>query len=134
RSRLVEAVETAARLGQGVVTVHRPDRQDLVFSTERACPRHPDLSIPELEPRLFSFNAPQGACPSCRGLGVLDDFQIERLIVLAAPGDSCSRAFYDEGRLPFSHLDKRALAPVLEALNAPRGPVGRWPERVRERL
>ena len=68
--RLSQSVEQALALGQGIVEVlDADDDQVRTFSQRYACVDHPEEDIPELEPRLFSFNAPQGACPSCTGLG-----------------------------------------------------------------
>ena len=70
RSRLSQSVEQALDLGQGVIEVLDADSGEVkTFSQRYACVDHPDVDIPELEPRLFSFNAPQGACPVCTGLG-----------------------------------------------------------------
>lgn len=70
RSRLSQSVEQALDLGQGVIEVLDADSDEVkTFSQRYACVDHPDVEIPELEPRLFSFNAPQGACPVCTGLG-----------------------------------------------------------------
>ena len=70
QSRLTQSVEQALELGQGVVEVLNADTDEIrVFSQRYACVDHPEEEIPELEPRLFSFNAPQGACPVCTGLG-----------------------------------------------------------------
>ena len=70
RSRLSQSVEQALDLGQGVIEVLDADSDEVkTFSQRYACVDHPDVDIPELEPRLFSFNAPQGACPACTGLG-----------------------------------------------------------------
>jgi len=70
RSRLSQSVEQALDLGQGVIEVLDADSDEVkTFSQRYACVDHPDADIPELEPRLFSFNAPQGACPVCTGLG-----------------------------------------------------------------
>lgn len=70
RSRLSQSVEQALDLGQGVIEVLDADSDEVkTFSQRYACVDHPDVDIPELEPRLFSFNAPQGACPVCTGLG-----------------------------------------------------------------
>ncbi|GAH63987.1 unnamed protein product, partial [marine sediment metagenome] len=63
RSRLVDSLETGLKLGKGMVMVN-----DLVFSEHFAC-EECGISLPELEPRLFSFNSPYGACPACQGLG-----------------------------------------------------------------
>ena len=69
RPRLAEAVETAASLAEGLVGVRLEDGETTSFSTLKTCPRgHGEF--PELEPRLFSFNSPHGACPECQGLGV----------------------------------------------------------------
>ena len=82
--RLAESFETAANLGEGLVRVAILDDADktgaeLVFSARYACP-HCGYSIPELEPRLFSFNNPAGACPTCGGLGVRQFFDPARVV------------------------------------------------------
>ncbi len=71
RSRLFEAIEQSTKLSNGKVVVQLlgEEGKELVFSEQFACP-HCEFSLPELEPRLFSFNAPYGACPDCKGLGV----------------------------------------------------------------
>ncbi|MDR7522353.1 MAG: excinuclease ABC subunit UvrA [Armatimonadota bacterium] len=70
RSRLADSVETALKLGQGIVymDVVGNGEQMLVFSQQFACPED-GISLPEIEPRIFSFNSPYGACPTCTGLG-----------------------------------------------------------------
>jgi len=69
RSRLVDSLETALHLGKGIVIVNKKGREeDLIFSEHFACETC-GISLPELEPRLFSFNNPYGACPECTGLG-----------------------------------------------------------------
>lgn len=67
RSRLVDSLETALRLGKGVLIIENSGK-DILFSEYFAC-EECEISLPELEPRLFSFNAPYGACSSCHGLG-----------------------------------------------------------------
>lgn len=69
RSRLADSLETALSVSGGLVTVNLSDGEDLAFSQNYACPDH-GVSIEELEPRMFSFNNPFGACPKCTGLGV----------------------------------------------------------------
>ena len=70
RSRVAQSVEQALELADGVVEVLDVDSDTShIFSQRYACIDHPNEEIPELEPRLFSFNAPQGACPVCTGLG-----------------------------------------------------------------
>ncbi len=80
--RLAESFETALRLGSGVARVAYMDdkkRTELVFSNKFACPIC-NYSLSELEPRLFSFNSPIGACPSCDGLGTQDFFDPEKIV------------------------------------------------------
>lgn len=69
-SRMTQSVEQALEIADGVVSVLYADTGDIASYSQRyACLNHPDVDIPELEPRLFSFNSPQGACPVCTGLG-----------------------------------------------------------------
>ena len=68
RQRLTESVETALRVGEGLLIVSQEGLEDRLFSENFACPEH-GLSLPEIEPRTFSFNSPQGACSACSGLG-----------------------------------------------------------------
>lgn len=68
RSRIFEAIETSTKLANGKVLIHIIDGEELLMSESYACPNC-NFSLPELEPRLFSFNAPYGACPECKGLG-----------------------------------------------------------------
>jgi excinuclease ABC subunit A len=70
QSRLTQSVEQALEIGKESLIIHNADLgDDQLLSQRYACPDHPELSLPELEPRIFSFNAPQGACPTCTGLG-----------------------------------------------------------------
>lgn len=69
RSRLYESIETATKLSKGKVVIDVVGKDKIVMSESYACP-HCDFSLPELEPRMFSFNAPYGACKDCKGLGV----------------------------------------------------------------
>lgn len=85
-NRVAESLETALRLGQGIVTLHFMDGNpkeggdaNQVMSAKHSCPVC-DRAVPELEPRMFSFNNPYGACPSCDGLGKRQYFAAEKLI------------------------------------------------------
>jgi excinuclease ABC subunit A len=70
RGRLVQSVEQALDIAEGkVVVLDADDDQTRTYSLMYACPKHPEITIPELEPRTFSFNSPHGACPVCTGLG-----------------------------------------------------------------
>ncbi len=77
--RLAESVELALQRGEGLLIIHRLDNEsDHLFSERLSCPSC-GIAIPEMEPRLFSFNSPHGACPVCTGLGVkmeLDPYKI----------------------------------------------------------
>ena len=68
RSRIYEAIELACKLSKGKAVVEIPGKEEIVMSESFACP-HCDFSLEELEPRMFSFNAPYGSCPECKGLG-----------------------------------------------------------------
>jgi excinuclease ABC subunit A len=81
--RLAESFETAIRLSSGLVRVVFPDNPALpgmLFSSRHACPEC-GFSVPPLEPRMFSFNNPAGACPTCDGLGFQEFFDPERVVV-----------------------------------------------------
>ena len=81
-TRLAESFETALELSGGTAVVadmDNPEAEELVFSANFACP-HCGYSVPELEPRLFSFNNPAGACPTCDGLGVQQFFDESRVV------------------------------------------------------
>jgi excinuclease ABC subunit A len=81
--RLAESFETALRLSGGVARLaflDAPGREELVFSSRHACPVC-GYSVPTLEPKLFSFNNPSGACPSCDGLGVQEFFDAQRVVM-----------------------------------------------------
>ena len=81
RQRLAESFETALRLGTGrALTVDMDDGREQVFSNRFAC-RLCDHALKELEPRLFSFNNPMGACPDCDGLGTVEFFDPKRLVL-----------------------------------------------------
>jgi excinuclease ABC subunit A len=80
RARLVESLITCAGQGEGSVLV-RPEgaHKDLSFSTRRACPAC-GMGLPRFSPPMFAFNSPQGACPTCNGLGMIDDFSEDAMI------------------------------------------------------
>lgn len=78
--RLNQSVETATELSQGKIIINTEDT-DYLYSENYACPYHEDISIPELTPRLFSFNAPYGACPHCNGLGQSLEIDPNKLIL-----------------------------------------------------
>jgi len=78
RKRLADSVETALKFGKGIVVIACAGR-DYVFSQEYACSKC-GISYSEVQPRIFSFNSPYGACPACNGLGVKFEFDIDFII------------------------------------------------------
>ena len=89
RSRLFEAIENATKLsnGKAIIQILGEKAEELLFSEQFSCP-HCNFSLSELEPRIFSFNAPYGACPECKGLGV--KLQIDKDLII--PDDNLSIA------------------------------------------
>ncbi|HNB36082.1 MAG TPA: excinuclease ABC subunit UvrA [Anaerolineales bacterium] len=86
RTRLTDSVETALKFGEGYLAINLVDKkEDIQFSEHLACPEH-GSTVPEVEPRTFSFNTPQGACPDCQGLGSKLEIDPARII----PDDSIS--------------------------------------------
>ncbi len=79
RSRLYESLETASKLGEGKIYVEI-DGERIMFSEHYSCPDC-GFTIGKLEPAMFSFNSPLGACPNCKGLGFTNELDIDRLIV-----------------------------------------------------
>jgi excinuclease ABC subunit A len=79
RQRLAQSVETAAQLAEGLVVVDVIDGESTTFSENFACPEH-GVGLPELEPRIFSFNSPHGACPRCTGLGAQQEIDPDLLV------------------------------------------------------
>ena len=79
RSRLYESIETATKLTNGKVVIDVVGDHEIVMSEKYACPDC-DFSLPELEPRMFSFNAPYGACDECKGLGVKYKLDVDLVI------------------------------------------------------
>jgi len=98
RRRVAEGVETALQIADGIVIVIRESDKGIseeFFSQKGACPEC-GISLPEMEPRLFSFNAPQGACPACTGLGISLEFEPELII------PDASLSFNEGGCLPYN--------------------------------
>jgi excinuclease ABC subunit A len=80
RTRLFQSVETAINLADGLVVIDLiDDDEQLTFSERFACPEH-GVSLPELQPRVFSFNSPHGACPRCTGLGAQQEIDPDLLV------------------------------------------------------
>ena len=105
KSRLADSLEICCSLSDGLVIIEVDDNEDLTFSQNYACPEH-GVGVEELEPRMFSFNNPQGACEECTGLGKFMRIDPERIV----PDDSLSvmqGAIYAPG---WNTLDKNSIA------------------------
>ena len=114
RRRLTDSIETAAALADGLVDIELAgdDARTLAFSEKFAC-IHCGISLPEIEPRIFSFNTPHGACPACHGLGFTQEIDPE----LVVPDGSVS---IDQGALlPYGQLSFGWLEQVLRASPRP---------------
>jgi len=99
KSRLVDSLETALKLGKGIVIISHKSKHE-VFSEHFAC-EECGISLPELEPRLFSFNSPYGACPSCQGLG--EKLEVDPKLVIPNPNLSIA-----EGAIfPWAHASHK---------------------------
>jgi len=85
KNRLTDSVETALQAAEGLVVVDVDGKRDLLFSRHLACSEC-GVSVPELAPRMFSFNSPYGACPECDGLGVRKTF--DRNLIMVDPNVS----------------------------------------------
>ena len=103
RQRLTQSVETATSLAEGLVVIDVLEGESMTFSENFACPEH-GVSLPELEPRVFSFNSPHGACPRCTGLGAQLEIDPDLLVPDASlsieegalvPWTIGSQSFYD---------------------------------------
>ena len=79
RGRLFDSIEAALHLGDGYVIIDTMDDHELIFSEHYSCPVC-GFTVPELEPRLFSFNAPFGSCPTCDGLGIKLEVDLDLVI------------------------------------------------------
>jgi excinuclease ABC subunit A len=110
RTRLAQSVETAAQLADGLVGIDIVgEERSLLFSEKFACPDH-GVSLPELQPRIFSFNSPHGACPRCTGLGAQQEIDPDLLV----PDPSLSVA---EGALvPWSVGNSGFYESVIQAI------------------
>jgi excinuclease ABC, A subunit len=134
RSRLSQSVEQSLELGQGVLEVLEADSGDIkTFSQRYACVDHPDVEIPELEPRLFSFNAPQGACPTCTGLG--SRLEIDPELVFNNNLTISEGAIRPYNRMNSDAWNMKRLASVGKVHDfSLRVPVGRLPDDVKQKI
>src|SRR3954464_12588197 len=109
RTRLWQSVETATQLAEGLVAIDIVDGDSMLFSENFACPDH-GVSLPELQPRIFSFNSPHGACPRCTGLGSQQEIDPDLLV----PDGSVSIA--DGALVPWSVGNSSFYESVISAI------------------
>ncbi|HWR42468.1 excinuclease ABC subunit UvrA [Sporomusa sp.] len=107
--RLADSIETALNLGGGILTVDVGGANELMFSQNFACVDC-GISLPEIAPRMFSFNSPFGACPDCTGLG--NNLEIDPALVIPDPG----KAFIDGAIAPLSKSSNSYFMCQLEAV------------------
>ncbi|MEJ5172654.1 MAG: excinuclease ABC subunit UvrA [Hydrogenothermaceae bacterium] len=131
KTRLYDSVEQSLKLSDGIVVVNLVDEgKEIIYSEKFACPIH-NFSIPELSPRLFSFNSPYGACPTCKGLGVIHKID-ENLLI------DKNRSAVESVRISESMYFKYIKAFISEILDLYR--ISRYtkfkdlPEKVKEEL
>ena len=139
RQRLSESVETALRTGSGalLILVETGDTtKEIRYSEKFSCPDHPECSLEEMEPRLFSFNSPHGACPSCAGLGCVDEF--DEALVVADPSRGVAEGAIEPWRkngrrmnIWYSRTLKRFCA---DTQTDPSTPYAKLPQRIRQML
>ena len=130
--RLTRSMELALALTDGVVTVNTLGGGDRLFSRRLACV-HCGINMPELTPRIFSFNSPHGACGECQGLGAVEDFDLRRIV----PDDS--RSLAGGAVRPWGRADGRPMREALDRLAAyydvdVERPFGRLPPKQRRLL
>ncbi len=126
RQRLTDSVETTLRKAQGLVAIERIEKgrtggEEMTFSEAMACPEH-GPQIVELSPRMFSFNSPYGACPRCKGLGVLQEVDPAR--VVPDPGLTIRQGAV----VPWANYFKHSSADQEEIVVKARG--RRWRHKV----
>ena len=115
RNRLVQSVESALELTEGNVYIQNNDTSDVkTYSLRYACLNHPEVVIPELEPRTFSFNSPHGACPVCTGIG--SRLEVDPTLVIPNGRLTIAEgAIRPYNRINVDHWYMKKLAAVAEA-------------------
>jgi len=124
RSRLADSIETTLKFGEGIMLIQNNDtKEEWLFSENFACPNHAEVSLPEIEPRNFSFNSPHGACETCHGLGT--KLEIDRELVIPNKKLTLAEGAIQPWAATTSHLTwyNRILAAVAKtkgfSINAP---------------
>ena len=108
RSRLYESIETASKLSKGKVCIDYIGHDMIIMSESYACPEC-DFSLPELEPRMFSFNAPYGSCPECKGLGIKQKIDPDLIV------SDYNLSIYEGAIIPLNNEESNIFFTQLEA-------------------
>lgn len=111
-SRIFESTESALKISNGIIKIKcfkKGKRKEQVFNQNLACPVH-EIEFPELEPRLFSFNSPYGACPTCEGLGLKKEIDPELLI------PDYNKTIAEGGIMPWSYKKNNYQGTILRAI------------------
>ena len=108
-SRLFEAIERALDLSGGIVKIRQGSKKETVFNQNFSCPVH-EVDFPELEPRLFSFNSPFGACPDCEGLGLKKEIDPELIV------PDKNKTIAEGGIMPWSYKKNNWQGTILRAV------------------
>jgi len=115
-SRIFESVESALKLSQGLVKISakggpaRDGKAQQIYNQNLSCPEHEDVAFPEIEPRLFSFNSPQGACPTCEGLGTKKEIDPNLII------PDKTRTIAEGAIMPWSYKPNNYQGSILRAV------------------
>lgn len=107
RSRLFDSVEASLRIADGYVVIDTMDENELLFSEHYACPVC-GFTVPELEPRLFSFNAPFGSCPDCDGLGIKLEVDLDLVV------SDASKTLREGALAPWNPISSNYYPQMLE--------------------
>ena len=132
-NRLADSVETSLKLADGLLIVQNADTdEEIIFSEKFACPVS-GFTIAEIEPRLFSFNSPHGACPACDGLGKKLYFDEE--LVVPDDGKSIEKGAIEPWSKSFSHYYMQAMSAVVDHYGGDVSkPYADLPKKTREAL
>ncbi len=109
-SRIFESVEKALKFSEGLVKINF-SQKEIIFNQNFSCADHPEIEFPELEPRLFSFNSPYGACEACEGLGTKREIDVD----LVAPDRN--KTITEGGILPWSYKKNNWQGTILRAVS-----------------
>ncbi len=116
-TRIFESVEKALKLSQGMVKIKLTKKElaknkenEFLFNQNLSCPEHEEVIFPEIEPRLFSFNSPQGACPTCEGLGTKKEIDPNLVI------PDKTRTIAEGAIMPWSYKPNNYQGSILRAV------------------